>query len=322
MSTSARIAILGTPRSGNTWLRAMLRTMYALPDFAAHDPANIPWDELPPDAIVNLHATPTPALCERLAGFRIVTIARHPLDTLISILHFAPFHSASDGWLLGQGGGEGAIRGATPVSPEFIEYATGPRAAALFSVSRLWWDVPGVIRVRYEDLVENTIGELSRINEQLGMSLAKSPESVAEEHALDAMRGRHVSFRQHVWKGQPRHWRRFLPADVARRIAAAHPQSFARLGYVCDPDETLDADTADVIWARAMADTVSRLAGDLAATRQRLEQTQAQLEALKSVGPIGLAIARRLSNLSAGFPRVAQSTKWCLTTAQRVRRAA
>jgi len=300
----------------------MLRSMYGLPDFAEHDPTNIPWDDLPPDAIVNLHATPTPALCERLAGFRTVAIARHPLDTLISILHFAPFHSASDGWLLGQGGGEGAIRGATPVSPEFIEYATGPRAAALFSVSRLWWDMPGVIRVRYEDLVENTIGELSRIGEQLQFPVVQSCKTVAESHALDAMRGRHVSFRQHVWKGQPRHWRRFLPSDVAHRIAAAHPQSFAPLGFECDPDRALDADAADVNWARAMADTVGRLAGDLAATRQRLEQTQAQLETLKAVGPIGLAIARKLSNLSAGFPRVAQSTKWCLRTAQKVRRAA
>lgn len=300
----------------------MLRSMYVLPDFAEHDPANIPWDELPPDAIVNLHATPTRAICERLTGFRIITIARHPLDTLISILHFAPFHSASDGWLLGQGGGEGAIRGATPVSPEFIEYATGPRTAALLSVSRLWWDVPGVIRLRYEDLVGNTTGELARIAEQLQLPVAQSPESVAQDHALDAMRGRHVSFRQHVWKGQPRYWRRFLPSDVARRIAAAHPQSFAPLGYTCDPDVALDADTADVNWARAMADTVSRLAGDLAATRQRLEQTQAQLEAFQSVGPIGLAIARRLSHLSTEFPRVAQGTKWCLRTAQKVRRAA
>lgn len=300
----------------------MLRTMYALPDFAEHDPANIPWDELPPHAIVNLHATPTRAICERLAGFRVVTIARHPLDTLISILHFAPFHSASDGWLLGQGGGEGAIRGATPVSPEFIEYATGPRTAALFSVSRLWWDVPGVIRVRYEDLVEDTVGELSRIAQQLQIPLAQSPEIVAKEHAREAMRGRHVSFRQHVWKGQPGHWRRFLPNDVAHRIAAAHRPSFAPLGYVCDPNVVLDEETADVNWARAMADTVGRLANDLASTRQRLEQTQAQLQTFSAVGPIGLAIARRLSNLSAGFPRVAQSTKWCLRTAQKVRRAA
>jgi hypothetical protein len=269
VSTSARIAILGTPRSGNTWLRAMLRSMYALPDFAEHDPADIPWDELPPHAIVNLHALPTPILRKRLADFRVVAIVRHPLDTLISILHFAPFHSASDGWLLGQGGGEGAIRGATPVSPEFVEYATGPRTAALFSVSRLWWDVPGVIRVRYEDLVENTVGELSRVAAELQIPIAQSAENVAKAHALDAMRGRHVSYRQHVWKGRPGHWRRFLPKEVAERIAAAHRQSFTPLGYACDPNKALDEETADVNWARAMADTVGRLAVDLAATRQR-----------------------------------------------------
>lgn len=322
LTPAARLAILGTPRSGNTWLRAMLRSMFGLPDFAEHDPALIPWDELPPRAIVNLHATPTDALRERLTGFKVLTISRHPLDTLISILHFAPFHRASDGWLLGQGGGEGAIRGASPTSPEFIEYAAGPRAEALLSVSRLWWDTPGVVRVRYEDLVADAAVELTRIVTEVGIPAIRTADDVAAEHALDAMRSSHATFRQHVWKGQPGHWKRFIPASVAHQIAAAHPSAFAPLSYACDPNPALDDLNADLNWNRCVADTVVRLAGDLITTREQLAESEAQLARFKHLGPYSVATAKSLTHFANDFPRIARGTTWLLRAAQKVRRAA
>ncbi|HEX6984777.1 MAG TPA: hypothetical protein VF170_05340, partial [Planctomycetaceae bacterium] len=171
-----RLAILASPRTGNNWLRTLLVRSYGLKPFAAHDAAEIPWDALPLRAVVNLHWLPTPDLLSRLDGFRVLTLARHPLDTLISILHFAPHHEATNRWLLGRGGNEDGIRSAAPTSPEFLDYATGPRPAELFAVTARWWDVPGVIRVRYEDLVADTPGELRRIAAEIGAPPVVPPE--------------------------------------------------------------------------------------------------------------------------------------------------
>src|SRR5918993_5848391 len=86
-----KLAIFGTPRSGNTWFRSLLTTAFGLTDYAMHDPKGIPWDSLPSRVVVNLHATPDDFLRGRLRtlGIRPIVIARHPLDALISVLHFA-----------------------------------------------------------------------------------------------------------------------------------------------------------------------------------------------------------------------------------------
>lgn len=43
-----RLAIVSTPRSGNTWLRKLLASMYDLPQIAVHTPREIAWQSLPP----------------------------------------------------------------------------------------------------------------------------------------------------------------------------------------------------------------------------------------------------------------------------------
>jgi hypothetical protein len=49
-----RIAILSTPRSGNTWVRRVLADIYDLTELAVHNPADIPV-EIPERAILQLH---------------------------------------------------------------------------------------------------------------------------------------------------------------------------------------------------------------------------------------------------------------------------
>src|SRR5205823_5235439 len=112
----------------------------------------------------------TPEFVAKLSehGFRVVTVARHPLDVLISILHFCIYESESEKWLLGAGGSEAEIFAAMPRSRSFIEYAKGPRAAELLAVTPDWWGQPGVIGVRYEDCVCDAGKELQRLEGDLG----------------------------------------------------------------------------------------------------------------------------------------------------------
>ena len=135
-----RVAIISTPRSGNTWLRHLLSRLYQAATIPFHSPIEIEWNKLPADCILQLHWHPEPSFLAHLesGGFRVVVLARHPLDVLISILHFA-LTDQTLRWLEGEGGNERPIFGAMPRSTAFTDYATGPRAKALLAISHEWY---------------------------------------------------------------------------------------------------------------------------------------------------------------------------------------
>lgn len=299
-----RIAVVSTPRAGNTWVRHLLGTAYQLPHFARHAMADADWATLPREVVLQLHWRRTPDFAARLEdhGFRVVTVARHPLDVLISILHFCVYESESEHWLLGAGGSEADVYGAMPRSRTFVEYARGPRAAELLAVTSDWWDRPGVVGVRYEDLVADTESELRRLEEAFGPVRCGSRAEAVEACALGRLRQR--STNNHFWQGRPGLWRHLLPAAVATEIAAALPA----LGYPIDPDPTLDALTADRNWVRLVgAETKQALRrateGHRAQVQEKdgriaeLEKHAAELEArlrtsVTLSGPVARSIKR------------------------------
>lgn len=83
-----RVAVISSPRSGNTLLRSLLAQTLDLVELPVHHPADLDWDHLPARAVIQLH-WPRTAHLERLlagAGTRVVTLARDPLDVLVSVL--------------------------------------------------------------------------------------------------------------------------------------------------------------------------------------------------------------------------------------------
>ncbi|HMC88902.1 MAG TPA: hypothetical protein VKI17_05110, partial [Gemmataceae bacterium] len=161
----ARIAIASTPRTGNTWVRHLLAKLYGTSYLAVHSPGDLDWATLPEGVVLQMHWPPTPAFVALLErhGFQTVTLARHPLDTLISILHFAMHDASTACWLQSDQGNEDGIFAAMPCSRAFLDYATSPRAAVLLAVSRDWWLQPGCQRLRYEAMIQDpcrAFGEL------------------------------------------------------------------------------------------------------------------------------------------------------------------
>src|SRR5262249_21721995 len=150
----------------NTWLRHILSDGYELVGILAHSPIDVDWARLPADCILQIHWHQTESFVERLKhyGFRIIVLARHPFDVLISILQFA-LYSSTARWLEGEGGNESGILGAMPRSDAFLNYCQGPRASVLLNLTREWWSFPGCIRARYEDLVENASIVIARLAE-------------------------------------------------------------------------------------------------------------------------------------------------------------
>lgn len=263
-----RIAVVSTPRAGNTWVRHLLGTAYQVPHLARHAMSDSDWAELPPEVVLQLHWRRTPEFAAKLdeQGFRVVTVARHPLDVLISILHFCVYESESDQWLLGAGGSEADIYGAMPRSRTFVDYARGPRAAELLAVTPDWWHQPGVVGVRYEDLVAHTANELRRLEEVFGPVRCGSIEEAVEACAMGRLRQQTTN--NHFWQGRPGLWRHLLPAAEANEIAAVLPD----LGYPIDPDPALDALAADRNWVRLVGEETKT------ALRRATEGHRAQLK--------------------------------------------
>lgn len=128
----------------------------------------------------------------------------------------------------------------------FIEYAVSERAKELFAVTGDWWSHPGAVTIRYEDLVRDPVGELRRLVVEFSRdSPPNLPQIVASYGVAELRRN---SFNNHIWKGVPGHWRDFLPAELANRIAEAHAEYFRLLGYTCDADPALTDTQADSNW--------------------------------------------------------------------------
>ena len=229
-----RIAIVSSPRCGNMWLRRLLVALYGLEERSAFTPDELDWEALPERCAVQLHWHRTPELRALLDrhGCSVVVLARHPLDVLVSILHFASHEPATDLWLDGEAGSEARLRGADPTSPAFVEYAKSPRARALLSVTPEWWGHADAC-VRYESLVADPAGELGRIAAALGAPTLVSPAEAVESVRFERLKAEAPN--QHFWQGRVGLWQELLPTAVALEIAEAHP-GMRRFGYTVGVD--------------------------------------------------------------------------------------
>jgi hypothetical protein len=247
-----RLALVSTPRSGNTWLRHLLKAIYQLDrpgeELAVHRPDDVPWTTLPPRCVLQLHwhfGEPFRSLLEE-HQFRVVTLARHPIDVLISVLRYASNETETWRWLDGEGGDEESIVDVTPRDPAFLDYAISPRASALLSVSRGWWRAPGCHRLRYEDLVADPPSTLKRLCNAIGEVPLERIRQATRDNTLNCLRSR--GHRLHVWKGYPGLWRILLTGPEAERIAEHHADVFRELGYTCDSELALEEELVDANW--------------------------------------------------------------------------
>lgn len=254
--TATRLAIVGTPRSGNMWLRRLLSSVGGLEESSADTPAAVPWDELPDACVLQLHWPPTDefeALLER-ERFRPVVLTRHPLDVLVSILHFAQHEPRTARWLNGEEGDERSLAGGDPCSAEFLAYATGPRARALLDVTLSWARSPTLTSlVSYENLVASPTSVLARVCADTGLEPVRPFEDAVAANDFGTLRAQNGN--EHFWRGRPGLWRSLLPGDRASVIASAHAESLDHLGYELDPDPGLTEPDARANWA-AIAEPV------------------------------------------------------------------
>lgn len=264
-TATLRIALISSPRSGNTWLRHLVASILGLDQLPIYNPMEADWDHVPRRCVLMTHWPRTEPFLSLLKahGFKVVTLARQPLDVLVSILHFTAHNPETARWLGGLGGDERSIAGGSPCDPKFLRYAAGQRAQALLSVSREWCDDPGSHRLRYEDLVRDTPAALAGILTMAGESPTTSIAEATAAHTIAERRSREGL---HHWRGIPGQWRMLLTAGRTRRVAAVHAESLRAFGYRCNPDEGLTSVRAEANWSRIARSPIPQLAdrgGDL-----------------------------------------------------------
>jgi hypothetical protein len=257
-------------------------TLYQVPGTAVHSPDGIDWSTLPPDCVLQLHWKNTSDFVKFLEEqqFRVVSVARHPLDTLISVLQFSLRDYSTSQWLLGEGGGEESIYGAMPCSSAFLEWACGIRAKTILSITTGWWALGTSARIRYEDLVLNPVCELEGLVDMLGMKPRVSFVDAIEANTLAQLRVR-TTVQHHFWQGKFGLWKALLPEQHAKTVERFHPSCFADLGYDCDADPGLTIAQADANWVSLTGLAIAKDLQELGLKRTEVILTQAELAKLK-----------------------------------------
>jgi hypothetical protein len=251
-----RLAIISTPRSGNTWLRLMLATAYELAEVGAGRPDALDWPSLPLRCALQMHWHPDDSFVEllRLHQFRVIVLARHPLDVLISALNFNFYAHDRGSCVKGHDCPECSMLGASPRGKAFLEYACGPNGRYLLSFSPAWWNQPDVIRTRYESLVDDTRAALERLVAEIGVAPKNSLDAAIEANTLEGLRKNDPGHGYHFWQGRAGLWRSLLPPAAANPIARAIADITETLGYECEADPNLSDAGADQAWLDLLMD--------------------------------------------------------------------
>lgn len=277
-----RIAIVSTPRSGNTWFRHVLAKSFGLGSRAVHEPGEVPWADLPDDFVLQLHWRPEDDLRDRFDrhGFLVCTIARHPGDVLLSILRFVQSAEETYRWLLGEGGREDSIVGASPGSAAFADYVRSHRAKLLLDVTPSWAELPNTKLVRYEDLLDDPVASVQSAFARFAAE-PRTIEAAVERSSLAHLRHEHNQRAFHFWRGEAGSWRRLLPDQIVSAISEMHSEAIAVGDYSVDRPEILDSTTADRNWyeldARGLREETAVLRERVASLEQRVVETMHEL---------------------------------------------
>ena len=275
-----RLAVIGTPRSGNTWVRSLLAMLCDLEQIPTHFPHQIDWEGLPRRCVIQIHWYPVEPFVSLLRRHevRVVVPARHPLDVLMSWLNYA-YYVHQEGFCPGKETCDKCdIVGVSPRSEALVAYASGGIGHWILCHSPAWWNTPGVIRIRYEDLVAEPESTLGRLLQQIGETPRRSIAESLEATSIHQMKSSQNTWHYHFWQGQPGLWRSLIPASEARAIAAGIPEPFEILGYPCDPDQALDDTRADLNWIQLQLDSTRE---HLALERTKHRATVKNLQAVQ-----------------------------------------
>jgi len=227
--TALRILIVSPPKTGNTWLRLLLRHAYGLRNVDLPVPfAAEAATALGAGWISHTHLLPHPELVDWLVAHdvTVLTTVRHPGDTLASLFHYLrwagdPGDPACE-MLRGDGDRPGA--GAERYARAYY--------AQTYSIAHAWATLGSHV-VRYEDLIADPLEELRAIADRIGPVAEPLLRRAVILGDPRLMRSLGEVDPRHVRKAEPGGWREDLPAGIVDFLRANEPftAACARWGY-------------------------------------------------------------------------------------------
>ncbi len=219
-----RLAILTTPCTGASWLLRVLEDVLEVPGFSVDHPGDVAWESLPSHILLEIPHPRTRLLQTRLGtqDFVVVSISRHPSETLLSIadLSGAGSFPASQSFDVACPS-VAEVPGSGFSEDEFLDWATSDAAHQLLSITSSWWELPSTVRVRFEDLVLRAGEVWSTIIEASGWEGPRPPmPRQIDGMAMDLNRHRSTSLTERLRTG-----------EGLDRVYEAHREVFEILGY-------------------------------------------------------------------------------------------
>lgn len=238
-----RILILSPPKTGNTWLRLMLRETYGLRDVDLP----VPFDAEAATAlghrwVSHAHVLPTRALVQWLISenITVITTVRHPGDTLVSLFHYLRWSGdAQDpAFQLTREDGDKPGSGTHRFAQSLY--------AQLYAIAEAWFEL-GSHLVRYEDLLADPLAMLrslcTRIQPAADSLLIRATllGSPAMMRSLGGVDPRHIR------KASSEQWRADLPTETIAFLRTSEPFCGMALdhGYSWDAAATPTPSTYD-----------------------------------------------------------------------------
>jgi hypothetical protein len=237
-----RIFVASTPKTGNTWMSALLSTIYDLRpvvfpitfDATVANNMGLNWVTLQ-------HYRPRSELLTwaRQNQALFVTMLRHPGDVLVSLWHMMQKRSYDPSADLrylrllmidGDSMGEHAR--------EYVE----KHFFRMVRLSLKWMQSGACLVVRYEDLWRDPVAILIQLTDRIEPVPQARVESAVDLCDISMLRRlRHDPEGRFFRKGGPGSWRQELPENIIDvfRQQDPYPELFQALGYTLDPTDPL-----------------------------------------------------------------------------------
>lgn len=246
-SETLKIVVVGTPKTGNTWVKHLLAETYGLPlvrlkaefDLAEAEAAGSCW-------ISHQHYLPSEGLLAWGATQHVVFVCpvRHPGDVLVSLWHHVRNRKAQEqDSSVDYTESAAMLRDGATVIGEHTRRFVENGFHYYLNLSIAWLGLPGVRAVRYEDLWECPI-ETLRV-------LTSAILPVSEERLRLALCACELGLMQNLMdpdkkflrQGGTGGWRAALPNDIKRLFSSLdpYPAQFAALGYTMDEKDPVNA---------------------------------------------------------------------------------
>ena len=241
---SLKIVVVGTPKTGNTWVRHLLSSIYGLPQVELNpDLAANRWEEFGARWIGQEHFHPTPEIVAWAArsGVVFVTPVRHPADVLVSLRHHVQNRNeepVNDPLLPASMLLDGEDVYGTHTR-EFVRNGFYLNLHLSIYWLRAGWSHP----VRYEALWRDPVNTLRTLTDAL---VPVSDNRL--RHAISAcesgrMQKQFDPAKKFVRQGGLSSWKEELPEDIQKMFATLdpYPAQLSALGYSMRQEDPANA---------------------------------------------------------------------------------